>query len=98
MIDIKDLDKVSVLKCLYDMARCDIPNTSISLVPIIPLLDYNEAVVIINSSYSMYFDYIKGRCLKVDLSSDLFDERLYDRDNGVGMAARAVNMVKSRGV
>lgn len=38
-----------------------------------------------------YFDYLKGRVLKVDLSNpDCFDERLYDRDNDYGAADRAV--------
>lgn len=37
-----------------------------------------------------YFDYLKGRIIKVDLSGDSFDPFLYDRDNGEGAAARAV--------
>ena len=37
-----------------------------------------------------YFDYLKGRVMKVDLSGDSFDPRLYDRDNGQGAAAAAL--------
>lgn len=36
------------------------------------------------------FDYLKGRVLKVDLSGDEFDPWLYDRDNGEGAAAAAI--------
>ena len=39
---------------------------------------------------STYFDYLKGRVMKVDLSGDEFDPWLYDRDNGEGAAARAL--------
>ena len=43
-----------------------------------------------------YFDYVKGRVMKVDLSSDeQFDERLYDRDNGPGAAQSAINSIKT---
>ena len=41
------------------------------------------------------FDYLHGRVLKVDLSGDEFDERLYDRDCGEGAAQRAVDSVRA---
>ena len=41
-----------------------------------------------------YFDYLYGKVLKVDLSSDEFDERLYDRDCGIGAARRAINSLR----
>lgn len=37
-----------------------------------------------------YFDYLHGRVLKVDLSGDQLNPRLYDRDNGEGAAARVI--------
>lgn len=37
-----------------------------------------------------YFDYVRGRVMKVDLSGDELDLRLYDRDNGEGAGARAI--------
>jgi hypothetical protein len=39
---------------------------------------------------SMYFDYLRGRVMKVDLSRDSLEERLYDRDNGQGAAYDAI--------
>lgn len=39
-----------------------------------------------------YFDYLHGRPLKIDLSGDKLDPRLYDRDHGDGAAARALGV------
>jgi hypothetical protein len=38
----------------------------------------------------LYFDYVKGRSIKCDISGDEFDPRWYDRDAGVGAAARVI--------
>ena len=37
-----------------------------------------------------YFDYHKGRVMKVSLDGDTLETYLYDRDNGEGAAARVV--------
>jgi len=37
-----------------------------------------------------YFDYVRGRVMKIDLSGDVLRVALYDRDNGVGAAGRAL--------
>lgn len=37
-----------------------------------------------------YFDYLKGRVMKVDLSGDELRTALYNRDNGDGAAERAL--------
>lgn len=48
-------------------------------------------------NHSTYFDYLYGKIMKVDLKSDDgFEERLYDRDNGVGAAQRAIDFLRSR--
>jgi len=44
---------------------------------------------------ALYFDYVGGRPLKVDLSQDEFDPRLYDRDQGHGAAERAIAGLRS---
>lgn len=41
-----------------------------------------------------YFDYLKGRVMKSDLSGDDFDPQLYDRDNGDGAAARVIEELR----
>jgi hypothetical protein len=37
-----------------------------------------------------YFDYLHGKVMKVDLSGDELNPRLYDRDNGNGAAYEAI--------
>jgi hypothetical protein len=41
-----------------------------------------------------YFDYLKGRVMKIDLSTDVINVILYDRDNGKGAAFAALSEVK----
>lgn len=40
--------------------------------------------------YTYHFDYLNGRVMKVDITGDGLDPRLYDRDNGPGAARRAL--------
>ncbi len=40
-----------------------------------------------------YFDYLQGRVMKIDLEHNDFDPFLYDRDNGEGAAAKALESV-----
>lgn len=44
---------------------------------------------------NFYFDYLKGRVMKVDLRDhEGFEEFLYDRDNGPGAADRAIKALR----
>jgi len=43
---------------------------------------------------NLSFDYLKGRVLKVDISGDELETQGYDRDNGQGAAARAIDAVR----
>lgn len=47
-------------------------------------------------SRHIYFDYLHGRCLKVDLGSDDIETRLYDRDAGAGMGERVIAALRAR--
>ena len=90
MIDIKGLNKAEVLKALYDHSHCQ----GASWLQAVPegyvTLEHCEEVL----QTCTYFDYFYGRVLKVDLSGDSFDERLYDRDCGEGAARRAINSLR----
>jgi hypothetical protein len=44
-----------------------------------------------------YFDYLKGRVMKVDLADNELDTWGYDRDNGQGAAERAITELRSTG-
>ena len=92
MIDISKLSKVQVLVALYNASQ--------------PLgtgfLHYDPAPMSEEEAddlleQSTYFDYVKGRVMKVDLSKSEFDPRLYDRDNGQGAAQRAISGLTQRG-
>lgn len=43
---------------------------------------------------TFYFDYVKGRVMKVRLGKDTLDPWLYDRDNGEGAVARIVESLR----
>ena len=86
MINIKGLDKAKVLKALYDASHVQgmgflqaVPDGTVTVPHCRELLKHGT-----------YFDYLYGRVLKVDLSGDEFDERLYERDNDPGSAGRAL--------
>ena len=40
-----------------------------------------------------YFDYLKGRVMKIDVAKEPLDTRLYNRDNGYEAAERALGLV-----
>lgn len=48
------------------------------------------------SGRSLYFDYVKGRPLKIDLSGDEMDTYLYNRDQGDGAAERIVSELRAK--
>lgn len=49
---------------------------------------------LVSSGQRLSVDYLRGRVLKVDLTDDTFDPCLYDRDNGSGAAARAIEEIE----
>jgi hypothetical protein len=86
VIDISKLSKVQVLVALYNAAQ---PlGTGLLHYDAAPMSE-EEAVHLLEQS--TYFDYVKGRVMKVDLSKNEFDPRLYDRDNGQGEAQRVIS-------
>lgn len=90
MIDITGIDKANILLALYNNSK---PQG-------FGFLDYDKRPMTYDEAKGLlerqtYFDYIKGRIMKVDLSSDTeFDEWLYDRDNGAGAAKRALESLR----
>lgn len=90
MINIDGLDKAEVLKVLYDNAE----------VQGLGLLDYVSGDMTIKEAKDLLrvkqeFDYLHGRIMKVDLTSDVaFDETLYDENNGELTAIKAINRLR----
>ena len=91
MVDIKGLDKARVLKALYDHSHVQGSGFLQAVPDWVVTVEHCAGLLAKHS----YFDYLHGRVLKVDLSGDEFDERLYDRDCGEGAAQRAVDSVRA---
>jgi len=91
MVNIKGLDKAQVLKALYDHSHVQ-GSGFLQAVPDGVVTVEHCAMLLGNQTY---FDYLHGRVLKVELSGDEFDERLYDRDCGEGAAQRAVDSIRA---
>lgn len=89
MIDISKMDKAEVFAALYNAAKSQgMGVIAFSVTP--SRMTRGRALEILESTPSKYFDYVNGRVMKVDLSGDTLDEWGYDRDNGQGAAARAI--------
>ena len=86
-ISLIGLDKARVFASLYNRARPQglgfLHFTPEYMTPERARLEFGEC--------NEYYDYVHGRVMKVDLSGDSFDPRLYDRDNGDGAARWAAN-------
>ena len=92
MINIKGLNKAEVLKALYDSSHCQgmgrfaaVPDGTVTV-------EYCKDIL---RNFD-HIDYLHGRVIKIDFSGDEIDERLYDRDNGVGAAARAIDELRNK--
>ena len=89
LIDISTLDRAAVLAALYNASK---PQGMGFLHATPGDMTSDEAQELLKDQH--YFDYLKGRVMKVDLgrnSDDGFNPRLYDRDNGAGAASRALS-------
>ena len=91
MVDIKGLDKARVLKALYEHSHAQGSGFLQAVPDGVVTVEHCEMLL----GSQTYFDYLHGRVMKVDLSRDEFDERLYDRDCGEGAAQRAVDSVRA---
>jgi hypothetical protein len=82
LVDITGLDKVAVLRALWE------PSRVASFLAGLPCPPFHNAAA--RALVQDYIDYFQGRVIKMDLRGDAIDPRLYDRDNGAGAAERAV--------
>ena len=90
MISIKGLNKAEVLKTLYNNSKVQgmgfLQATGRDMTT-------KEAERLLKEN--SYFDYLYGKVMKIDLSSDEeFEEWLYDRDNGMGSTSRAIEKLR----
>lgn len=85
IIDISKLDKADVLAALYNNSR----PLGMGVFHYTPASMTREEAQCYLKNHT-YFDYLKGRVMKVDLSGNTLEPRLYDRDNGRGAAKAAI--------
>ena len=89
-LSLKGLDKAEVLAVLYNASK----PLGMGFIHYDPKpMTRDEAKQLLDDGQT-YFDYLKGRVMKVDLSGEELDVLGYDRDNGQGAAARAVDSLK----
>lgn len=94
MISIKDMNKAEVLAKLYNASK-PLGMGILHFTPEVMTLAEAQAHIdsgprgIFNAN-PLYFDYLKGRVMKVNLSGDEFNPALYDRYHGRGAAALAI--------
>lgn len=96
MIDLTKYDKAEVLAILYNHSK---PQGMGFLQADSNPMTKEEAqdlLAKLPEKYK-YFDYLKGRIMKVDLTGDYLDPSLYDRDNGKGAAERAIEFLEEVG-
>lgn len=88
-VNISDLNKSDVLVALYNAAK-----------PLgMGFMQYDPAPMSLEEAESLlkrstYFDYLKGRVMKIDLSTNDLDEWDYDRDNGKGAVQSVINILR----
>jgi hypothetical protein len=88
---IEGLNKAEVLATLYNNAKVQgmgflqADNKQMTT---------EEAKTILDESDDKYFDYLKGRVMKIRIAGDEIDTRLYNRDNGDGAAERVIGKLQ----
>lgn len=92
-IDIKGLDKAELLAGLYNASK---PLGLGFLHATTEPMSRQDAEAII-AEQGLYFDYLNGRVMKVNLEGDELQPSNYDRNNGEGSAANVVNAIKTGG-
>lgn len=88
-ISIAGLDKADVLRVLYNRAQTQGMGVLAFKAGEMPVEEARELL-----KTSSYFDYVKGRVMKVRIEGDDLNPRLYDRDNGDGAAANAIETLR----
>lgn len=85
-VDINGMDKADILSKLYNKAK---PQGMGLLHYDLKGMTREDAQEILDSGQT-YFDYLKGRVMKIDLAGDNLQTNLYNRDNGTNAAELAL--------
>jgi len=91
-MDISKYDKADVLRVLYNYAR---PKGLGFLHHTKEKMTKEQAQEMLDSGKT-YFDYVGGRVMKIDLSTNELWTGLYNRDNGPQSAEYAINTLETK--
>lgn len=89
-ISIAGIDKAAILKALYNASKQQGMGFMDSRGSNAMHIEQAEDILK-QKGNRLYFDYLFGRVMKVDLSGDTLETWGYDRDNGTGAAANALS-------
>lgn len=92
MISLVGLNRAEVLAALYNAAQAQ--GMGFLHYDPKPMTRREAEELLLKTTY---FDYVKGRVMKVNLSGDTLDPRLYDRDNGPGAAQKVIETLTASG-
>ncbi|TJZ85798.1 hypothetical protein [Paracoccus hibiscisoli] len=88
MFKIADADKPKALAALYNASQ-PLGMGFIHFTPE-PMTEDEAAQLLADRGERPYFDYLKGRVMKLNFARDEIDTRLFDRDNGEGAGELAL--------
>lgn len=88
-INIESLDSAEMITALYNAASTGfgikVPDVSVSQVQ-----EYLNEQFSGKQGNRLYIDYLFNKPLKIHFGRPILDTRLYDRDNGIGAAKKAL--------
>lgn len=90
-MNISHLSKAAVLAALYNNSRVQ----GMGILQRKPgnMTDV-EAQELLDANPTKYFDYLYGKVMKIDLSTDELDTHLYNRDLGQNAAEKVISSLK----
>jgi len=89
-MDISKLNKADVLATLYNNSKPQ----GMGFLHFQPArMTREEAQKILDESNGKYFDYVRGRVMKISLKGDELRTELYNRDNGPEAAETALSVL-----
>lgn len=87
-MNIKGIDKAKILCILYNNSK----PLGLGFMHYEPIdMKYEEAKKLLKTQ--KYFDYLKGRVMKINLDTDDLNTWLYNRDNGEGKAEKLIKTI-----
>lgn len=95
-MNIKGLDKAEVLAVLYNNSFAmgmGMLNYVEGDLPIEEARIFINDAIVINSNL-VYFDYLLGRIMKIDLTTDEVDTTKYNKDNGENAAENLIDKLR----